>query len=195
MTRLILSVFRHKKEAEAAIDHLERRGYDPKDLSIVMKDERGREELARDTGANVAGGAVSGATTGAVIGGIAGLLIGVGAIAIPGIGAILIGGPLAAALGLTGAAAITAEGAITGALAGGLIGGLISLGVPREHAEVYERRVREGHILLVVPAFEDEKDEVMDILHEHGAEDINEVETDEEMYEERKRRESRHLTH
>src|SRR5258706_9338553 len=107
MTYTIFGVFNDRVNAEDAIAELEKTGYSPKDISIIMKEGTERERFANDTGTNVAGSAATGATTGAVIGGIAGLLIGLGAITIPGIGAILIGGPFGAALGLTGAAATT----------------------------------------------------------------------------------------
>lgn len=192
MAYTVFGVFEDHEDAEAAINELEDVGYQAKDISIVMKDKGAGERIARETGTSFVSGATSGAATGAVIGGVAGLLIGVGAIVIPGIGGVLIGGPLATALGLTGAAATTAEGAITGALAGGLLGGLIGLGIPREKAEVYESRVKQGSILIAVPAAEDEKEEVRDILEEYGATDISSVSIRERETEERHHRRFTH---
>jgi uncharacterized membrane protein len=175
MAITVLGVFNSQTDAENAIDDLKEHGYNPKDLSIVMKDNAAAREVADNTGANVASGAISGATTGGVVGAIAGLLIGIGAITIPGIGALLIAGPLATALGLTGAAATTVSGAATGALAGGLIGALTGLGVPREDAQVYEERVRSGAILLAVPARASHEDEVREILDDNAAEQVRVV--------------------
>lgn len=172
MQKTVLGVFNERADAEEAIDRLRDADYNPKDLSIVMKDTEAGAEIADTTGTNVATGAASGATTGAVIGGIAGLLIGIGAIAVPGIGAILIGGPLAAALGLTGAAATTVSGVATGALAGGLLGALMGLGVPEEDARIYEERVNEGGILVAVPARSGEEEEVRMLLEDSGADTI-----------------------
>ena len=172
MQKTVLGVFSDRADAEEAIDRLKEADYNPKDVSIVMKDTQAGQELADTTGSNVATGAASGATTGAVLGGLAGLLIGIGAIAIPGIGAILIGGPLAAALGLTGAAATTVSGAATGALAGGLLGALMGLGVPEEDARIYEERINEGGILVAVPARPGEEGEVRMLLEESGADTI-----------------------
>lgn len=166
----VLGVFADRDAAEQAITSLQDQGYNPKEMSIVVKDAETAESLGDSTGANVAEGATSGAMTGGVVGALAGLLVGVGALAIPGIGAVLIGGPLAAALGLTGAAATTASGALTGALAGGLIGALVGLGVPEDEAKVYEERIKEGGVLLAVPVkagIEDE--EAMQSLSNHGA--------------------------
>lgn len=174
MANLVLGVFSEKSSAEDALQELEAHGYNPKDISIVMKDTN-ESRAVDDTGTNLAEGAVSGAATGGLIGGLAGLLIGVGAIAVPGIGALLIGGPLAAALGLTGAAATTVSGAVTGALAGGLVGALVGLGVPEEEAREYEERIKSGAILIAVPQKTEKTDEVREILEEHGADKIRSV--------------------
>jgi uncharacterized membrane protein len=183
--RLILGVFGDTDNAEDAIDDLREFGLNPKDISIVMKDKEGREELAGNTGANVAGSAASGAATGGVIGGIAGLLIGIGAIAIPGVGALLIGGPLAAALGLTGAAATTVSGAVTGALAGGIVGALVGLGLPEHEAREYEDRIKQGGILVVIPSTRGREDEIRDILSDNGADQIKAIDFDEQRVRER----------
>lgn len=175
MAKTIFGVFDRRTGAESALSELENRGYNPKDVSIIMRDAGEAKDVGATTGAHVAQGAVSGATTGGIIGAIAGLLVGIGAIAVPGIGALLIGGPLAAALGLTGAAATTVSGAVTGALAGGLVGALVGLGVPEPEARIYEERVKAGAILVAVPAREGEDTEVRNVLDHAGATNINSV--------------------
>lgn len=175
MAQLVLGVFAERENAEDAINSLKGSGFKAEDISIVMKDTGESHELAHDTGASVAEGAVSGATTGGVLGGLAGLLIGIGAITIPGIGAVLIGGPLAVALGLTGAAATTASGAVTGALAGGLVGALVGLGVPEDEAKVYEESIRGGAILVAVPTTTENDNEARRILEDNNADQIRTV--------------------
>jgi hypothetical protein len=172
MAKTVLGVFTDRDDAEQAIMHLKDDGYNPKDISIVMRDQAVRDEIVDDTGAGVAEGTVSGATTGAVLGGIAGL---VASFMIPGIGAFFIGGPLAAALGLTGAAASTVSGAATGALAGGLLGALMGIGLSEDEARVYETRVNEGAILVAVPARNGEEDTVEDILGDYNADNIKSI--------------------
>lgn len=169
MTNTLIGVFEERLDAEHAVDELKAKGYNPKDISIVMKDRGQGEKLAEDTGADVVGGAATGAATGAVLGGLAGLLA---SIVIPGLGAFFIGGPLAAALGLTGAAASTASGAATGALAGGLIGALTGLGLSDDDAKMYETRVKEGGILIAVPTQETEVNTVERILKNTNAHEI-----------------------
>lgn len=188
MSKMVLGVISDPDMAERAVGRLEELGYNPKDISVVMKDRVQAERFAEDTGGNVAEGAMSGAATGGILGGIAGLLIGVGAIAIPGVGALLIGGPLAAALGLTGAAATTVSGAVTGALAGGLVGALVSLGVPEEDARYYESRIKEGAILIAVPTMDTRVDEVHEVLEDYGVSQIRTVQSDDKRLSKEPRR-------
>lgn len=169
--KTLLAIFPTRNDADQAVDSLRSSGFDPKDLSVVVRDYEKRQT----TGDNVAEGAATGATAGTILGGIAGLLVGLGAITIPGIGALFIAGPLTTALGLTGVAATTASGAITGAVAGGVVGSLVGLGVPEEDARTYENRIREGGILMAVPTTDDNASVVKTIFSNHHAENIREV--------------------
>ncbi len=169
----IIGVFSKREEANSAILDLEDKGYNPKDISIIVK---GKVEKVGAKGGSVASTAVSGATAGGVIVGLTGLLIGIGAITIPGIGALFIGGPVASALGLTGAAATAVSAATTGILAGGLVGTLVGLGLPEEVAREYEQRLKEGAIVLAVSTGEGAQiDEVRHIFKEYGADQIRTV--------------------
>ena len=86
---------------------------------------------------------------------------------IPGVGPIFAVGPLAAGL----AGAVT--GAAAGAVTGGIAAGLIDLGVPKEEARHYERRVGEGAYLVSVHCAGRDDTAVRDILRRHGAEDVS----------------------
>jgi hypothetical protein len=169
MAKTIIGIFYDRADVEEAMGKFESEGLNPKDISIIMKDTSTAEDIGDNTGANVASGAASGIATGAVIGGLAGLLA---ATIVPGLGGFLIGGPVGAALGLTGAAATTVSGAATGAVAGGLIGALMGIGLRREEAEYYEGRVREGAILLAVPALDDQLGWVRDVFDACNAADV-----------------------
>lgn len=166
MTNTLLGVFSNRLNAEKAISELEAQGFNPKDISLIMKGH------GFPSGGSVAEGAATGVATGGVVGGLTGLLLGVGAISIPGIGALLIAGPLAAALGLTGIVATTVSGALTGALAGGLVGALVGLGIPEEEARTYESRIRGGGILVAVPVLLEEEAKVRRIFRDFGADMI-----------------------
>ena len=175
MAKAVIGLFKYQDDASQAVEQFKDLGYDPKEISVIMKDMKEAGTVGTGTGENIAAGATSGALTGGTIGAIAGLLIGIGAIAIPGVGGLLIGGPIAAALGLTGAAATTATGALTGALAGGLVGGLVGIGVPEEEAKVYADEIRGGGILLIVPARDQRVDEVQKVLEEHKARAMRQI--------------------
>ncbi len=186
MSNIVLGVFSERVSAEDAISKLEAKGYNPKDMSILMKDKAEGKDLSSDTGAsNVAEGAVSGAGTGAVVGGIAGLLAGT---VLPGLGGFLIGGPIGAALGLTGAAASTVSGAATGALAGGIIGALTStFGLSDEEAKTYETRINAGGILVAVPARVGQEEEVKAVMNQYGADNVKFVQNNDQKTQENSR--------
>ena len=171
---IVIGIFTDRAHAESALTDFENHGYNPKEISVIVKDGILKEQIAQSTGANVASGLAEGATTGGVIGGIVGLLVGIGVVTLPGIGALLIGGPIAAALGLAGAAAVTAEGITTGAVAGGLLGALISLGIPEETAKYYEEHLREGAIMLAVsPKDTFTVEQVRQIFETHSAQQVH----------------------
>ncbi|MCR4305994.1 MAG: hypothetical protein NUV73_02845, partial [Candidatus Daviesbacteria bacterium] len=175
MASVVLGVFSERDKAEDAIAELEAKDFNPKDMSIMMKDTGEAHSLAEDKGGEVIVATLGGATTGAVIGGIAGL---VASFAIPGLGVLFIGGPIAAALGLTGAAATTASGAATGALAGGLLGALGStFGLTNEEARVYEKRINDGGILVAVPTPEGEEEKARKIMSAFEADNLKVVKT------------------
>jgi hypothetical protein len=174
---MVMGIFDNKNNAEKVVNELQISGFNPKDISIIMKDGESTKEMGDATSAKVSTGAATGAVTGGVIGALAGLLVGVGAIVIPGIGAVLIGGPIAAALGLTGAAATAVSGTVTGILAGGVLGALVNLGVPENEAKIYEQRLNQGDVIIAVPVMEDQEQAVIDVLKNNGAEQINTVNT------------------
>lgn len=169
MSQTVLAAFTSVGDAENAITTLKAEGYDPKQMSVMMKDTRASQQVSDNTGANVAAGTAEGATAGGAIGGIAGLLVGIGAITIPGIGPFLAAGPIAAGLGLTGAAATTVTGAATGAVTGGLLGALMGLGLSNDDATVYENVIREGGVVVAVPALENAVTHVTQVVNASGA--------------------------
>lgn len=177
-TTTVIGIFSDRDNANEALKNLQdKAGIDSDNISVAVQQDKFGKELESYEGDEVdtaSEGALEGAATGGVIGGLIGLLAGLTAFTIPGLGAILIGGPLAAALGLTGTVATTVSGAVTGALAGGLVGALVNLGVPEEEATIYERRIKEGDILLAVDVEDAEtEDKVRDIMASSNAEEIS----------------------
>lgn len=182
MRTITAGVFRSTAGAEAAINELRSTGIPDTSISYIYENHSGKlethtaDEAVTEAGTDIAkgmgGGAASGAVTGGAVGALAGLVVATGVL--PGLGALFIGGPLAAALGLTGAGAAVASGAATGAIAGGLLGALTGLGISEPDAHLYEDRVREGDVLLVV---ESKETGVNEILARNGAEEVREYST------------------
>jgi hypothetical protein len=144
MNKTIYGIFPNIERANNALTKLAALNYDPKEVSVVV-----REDIQKN-GSEVAKGTATGAVAGGVVGGIAGLILGIGAVSIAGLSPLVIAGPLALALGISGAGAATIGGVGVGALAGGFIGGLVGLGIPKETAEIYQRSIEEGKVLLAV---------------------------------------------
>lgn len=176
MAKLVLGVFSNRDNAEETIFRLEDIGYNPRDISLVMR-EKEAEGLYKDQGRDIAGGAVTGAVTGGIVGALAGLLVATGVA--PGLGILFFGGPIAEGLGLTGAAAAVASGSASGVVVGGLVGALVGFGIPRRGARRYEESVKKGGILVIVPARTGEEDEVRNILEDRNAQQVKTVDVEE----------------
>jgi hypothetical protein len=148
----VTGTFTDRATAECAYNSILIRGYDEKEVNLMMSDETRKQyfsdEIATDTElGNKAlesagfGGAI-GLTAGAIVAAIA--AIG-NSVAIPGLG-LVIAGPVAAAL----------AGAGAGGLTGGLIGALIGWGLPEERAKLYESDLKNGGIVLGVSPHNDD---------------------------------------
>lgn len=150
----VTGVFNDKNDAEKAYSDLLERGYTSNEITVLMSDET-RDMHFKGEDSDLGSKAMEKAGVGSAIGGTAGAIIGAIAaigtsVAIPGLG-LVIAGPLAA--GLAGAGA--------GGLTGGLIGALVGSGIPKEKAEVYENKIKEGGIVLgVTPKSSDERLEI-----------------------------------
>ena len=144
------SMFRDREAAEQAYGCLAGRGYEDKDVSLLMSDEtRARcfpahAAVKTEFHTKAAEGAGVGAVAG---GGLGALLAGLAAagIAVPGL-PIIAFGPLAAAI----------AGGATGGVAGALAGALIGYGIPEERAKLYDRGIAEGGIVMSVTPRSDE---------------------------------------
>lgn len=142
----VTGTFTDRASAESAYNSMLNRGYDEKEINLMMSDETRKQYFSDETAIDTelgnkalesagVGGAI-GITAGAIIGAIA--AIGT-SIAIPGLG-LVIAGPIGAAL----------AGAGAGGLTGGLIGALIGWGIPEERARLYESDLQNGGIVLGV---------------------------------------------
>jgi len=149
--RMVTGLFRDRDSAEKAYSSLSSRGYTKDDVNILMSDETRKTHFGSGTGDSDLGDkALEGAGVGSAIGGTVGAVLAAIAaigtsIALPGLG-LVVAGPLAAAL----------AGAGAGGLTGGLVGALVGAGIPEERAKQYESGIKEGGIVMGVPARSDE---------------------------------------
>lgn len=146
--RIAAAIFRDRQEAERAVHELRDSGVPDEKISVLQLHgdesdghERRGELADHDTKA-------SGTAKGLAAGGAVGAIAGLGALLIPGVGPFIAAGALAEALGVAGSAAVTSG--IVGAAAGGLTGALVDYGIDRDRAEFYERRIKEGGVLVAV---------------------------------------------
>jgi hypothetical protein len=164
----VTGVFQKREDAERAYDSLINRGYDPKDIILLMSDKTHKTHFKdRDHDTDLGNKAAEKAGIGSAIGGTAGAVIGAIAaigttVALPGLG-LVIAGPIVAAL--TGAGA--------GGLTGGLIGGLVGAGIPKEHATLYENSIKKGGIVVgVVPKSEQDREAIGQDWRTYGGESV-----------------------
>ena len=150
--KIAAAIFSDRDRAEKAVHELRDSGVPDKAISVLELHESGETETRDgsgetthvDHGDSKGSGISKGLATGGALGAIAGL----GALLIPGVGPFIAAGALAETLGVAGSAAVASG--VVGAAAGGLTGALIDYGMDREQAEYYERRVREGGVLVTV---------------------------------------------
>lgn len=148
--RMVTGLFRDRESAEKAYNSVSTRGYGKDDVNVMMSEDARKKHFAGGADTDLGDKALEGAGVGSAIGGTVGaVLAGIAAIgttiALPGLG-LLVAGPLAAAL----------AGAGAGGLTGGLIGALVGSGIPEERAAEYEKGIKEGGIVMGVPARSDE---------------------------------------
>lgn len=168
-TNLVTGIFYDKDSADSAYSSLLSRGYNSGDIHLIMSDDTRNTHFSHETvkteiGNKAMEGAGTGSAIGGTIGAIAAAVAAIGSnLLIPGLG-LVVAGPLAA--GLAGAGA--------GGLTGGIIGALVGSGIPKERAELYERGVKEGHIVIGVHAHSSmEATEIENDLRAHNAHDIH----------------------
>lgn len=153
--KAVVGIFADLTAAEEAVTQLRGSGFTTEEINIVSKDPG-------HTMTNASGNdsVMDGTMTGGAIGGIGGLLLSAGALTIPGLGPIMAAGPIAAT--------------IAGAIGGGITGGLIDWGIPSDKSEEYSNEVSSGNTLAVIKAPQNKVAQVVQILTENGA---NNVET------------------
>lgn len=143
--RLVTGMFADRDSAERAYNTLHSRGYGKDDIHLIMSDDTrkrhfGSESVKTELGTKAMEGAGTGSAIGGTVGAIAAAVAAIGTtLLLPGLG-LVIAGPLVAAF----------AGAGAGGIAGGIIGALVGSGIPEERAVVYEKGIKDGHIVMGV---------------------------------------------
>lgn len=164
MATAVYCIARSESQAIRIAERLRAAGFRADDISLLYPDPTGQRDLAPDNSTKAPEGATVGAGTGAVIGGTLGWLAGIGALAIPGLGPLIAAGPILATL----------SGLAAGGTLGGITGALVGTGIPEYEAQLYEGKLKQGHILISVHADDsDEAARVRDIMTEEKADDIS----------------------
>ena len=162
----VTGLFPDRASAERAYERAHARGYDIRDVNLVMSDETrarhfGEGVIRTELGNKAAEGAGIGGAIGGTLGAVAAAVAAVGtSLALPALG-LVIAGPVAAAF----------AGAGAGAAGGGLVGALIGWGIPEERVKLYEQGIRSGGILMGVKSRTPEDAELLedDWRAENGA--------------------------
>jgi hypothetical protein len=160
----VFGIYSTRGGVEKAVSVLRDSGFSSTDISILLPENLGPQEITTEKGTKAPEGATVGAGSGALIGGTVGWLAGIGVLAISGLGPLIAAGPIVAAL--AGAGAVGAVGGFTGALLG--------LGIPEYEAKRYEGRLQKGGILASVHCDTSEQiKRAKEIMERTGAEDIS----------------------
>lgn len=141
-TNYLSGSFKDRKSAERAYNRLKEKGYNDKEIDIMMSDTTHAKFFAKNEDEGLGSKVMEGAGAGSAIGGVTGAVVGILAaigtsIAIPGLGLVL-AGPIA--LGLAGAGA--------GGVTGGVLGALVGAGMPNDVAEKHKKNIVEGNIVV-----------------------------------------------
>ena len=136
-------LFMDRDSAEREYNAFVARGYDAKDINVIMTEEGRKRHFSDGTTTELGNKALEGAGVGGGIGAVAGgtlaAIAAEGAIAGAGLGPAL-ARPIAAAVRGGGAAPVV----------GGGIGALVGAGIPEERVKEYESGLKDGGILMGV---------------------------------------------
>ncbi len=146
---LITVAYSTREQAESVITRLENIGVVSQQISLITNEQTRDGMVPPHADENVtAETAAAGAAAGGLVGTVLGALATVSAIGIPGLNVLVVG-----------SLATTLAGLATGTVTGGLVGALVGAGISPDDAEVFERELKEGAILLSVRPMDDKQRE------------------------------------
>lgn len=145
-------------DAERLVDSLKDSGFTADDISLMMPDSYGAQELAYEKHTKASCGFTAGTLLGSVVGGLLGFFAQRGAFGTANLEQVIAAGPTMAVL-----AGIAVFG-----LALGLIGMLYGLSLPVFEAKKFERTMRFGNTLLAVHTENEKEARVVEKLFKDG---------------------------
>ena len=92
--KAVFGIYRSRGAADNGVETLKNNGFRMSDISVLLPQESGSQDVIHSKESKAPEGAATGAGAGAVLGGALGLLAGIGALAIPGMGPFIAAGPL-----------------------------------------------------------------------------------------------------
>jgi len=171
--KAVFGIYKSRGAAENGVATLKNNGFRMSDISLLLPQESGSQDVVHKKETKAPEGATAGASAGAILGGALGLLAGIGALAVPGVGPFIAAGPIMASLAGVG----------VGGAVGVISGALIGFGIPEYEAKRYEGFVKEGGILVSVHVDDaDWAEKAQSLLEATGAKDVattNEVRAEE----------------
>lgn len=190
MSKVVFALANNRDHADLIVKNLITAGIPDDNISVLISDKEGQlyfedtnnelqtdyfessvnpskknkgGELTHEKHSKAPEGGVIGAAAGGIIGGSLGLLAQIGLLSVPGVGPFIAAGPLMAAL----------SGTAIGGGVGLVVGALVGLGLPEFEAVKYEKKVRDGGVLVCVHVDnEEEIENVENHLEKDGAKDI-----------------------
>lgn len=145
-------------DAERLVDNLKASGFTADDISLMMPDSYGAQELAYEKHTKASCGFMVGTLAGAILGGLLGFFAQRGSFGTANLEQVIAAGPMMAVL-----AGIAVFG-----LAAGLIGALYGLSVPIFVARKFERTMRFANTLIAVHTESDQEARVCEKLFKDG---------------------------
>lgn len=162
--KAVFGIYRSRGAAESGVTTLKNNGFRVSDISLLLPQESGSQDIVHTKETKAPEGATAGASAGAFLGGTLGLLAGIGALAVPGVGPFIAAGPILAALAGIG----------VGGTVGVISGALIGFGIPEYEAKRFEGSVKEGGILVSVHVDNaDWAEKAQSLLEATGAKDVS----------------------
>lgn len=150
-------------DAERLVDALKNSGFTADDISLMMPDSYGAQELAYEKHTKSPEGFMTGTIIGAIIGALLGYMAGRGIFGTAHLEQLMASGPVISSL----------VGAAVFGFTAGLLGALYGLTVPEYEARKFERTMRFGNTLLAVHTENEKEARVVErVFKDGGALDV-----------------------